>query len=391
MRTAHRAVLIVLLILSLVSAAAPAVAAAPSLADQIQAQEQSLQQLQGQMADTRQKLDAARAAFAALQNKVKGLSTQVAQEQSYLSSLESQLSAAQAKLRATEAHLAATDAELSAQQKVVGLRVQALYEFGTVNLIGVLLGSRSFGDLINRFVFVSDILRADLAALQSYRQARTAAQQEQQQAQAQHDQVVHLQAAASDALQVYQARLQEAQTAAGAAHTIEVRYQTEAQAQAAASAQVQQTLNGLQVEYQRANGGFAFIWPVTGPIIITSPFGMRFHPILHIWELHSGIDIAESTGTPIHAAESGVVVQVGYLTGYGNTVVIDHGVVKGQKIATLYAHQSRTAAYVGEKVQQGEVIGYVGMTGWATGPHLHFEVRVNGKPVNPIPWLPPAP
>jgi murein DD-endopeptidase MepM/ murein hydrolase activator NlpD len=386
MRTAGRAVL------ALAGAPVPAGAAAPDdLAQQIQAQEQALQQLQGQMADTRQKLDAARAEFTALQRKVRGLAAQVAAEQSYVDGLEAQLSAAQARLRATQDDLASSEARLAAQQQTVGLRVQALYEFGTVSLLGVLLGARSFGDLINRFVFVADILRADVSALQAYRQARAEAQRQQQQAQAQRDQVVRLQAAADDALHAYQARLAEAQAAAGAARSAEARYESEAEAQAAASAQVQETLANLRVRYERAKGGFALIWPVDGHIVITDPFGMRLHPILHIWELHTGVDIGEPTGTPIHAAESGVVVTAGYLTGYGNTVVIDHGTVKGQDVATLYAHQSRTAAYVGEQVRQGQVIGYVGMTGWATGPHLHFEVRVDGKPVNPIPWLPPAP
>ena len=392
-RRAGLAGLLVLLAAWLAAAPVGAAAAAPSadLVQQIQAQEQDLQQLQQQMANTQHDLVAARATLTSLQGKVSSLAGQVATQQAYINGLEKQLGDAQARLQTTETGLAATEQALTAQQKTVGLRMQALYEYGTVDYLSVLMSAHSFTDLINRFVFITDILRADVAALQTYRQARVDAEQQQKQAQAQRDQVAHLQAAADDALQAYRTRLTEAQAAAGQVKQVVAKYQTEADAQAASSAQVQQTLSSLRVRYTRTQGGFAFIWPVDGHIIITSPFGQRFHPILHIWELHSGVDIGEDTGTPIHAAESGVVVQVGYLNGYGNTVVIDHGTVKGHDIASLYAHQSRTVAVRGQVVQQGDLIGYVGMTGWATGPHLHFEVRVDGTPVNPIDWLPPAP
>ena len=117
------------------------------------------------------------------------------------------------------------------------------------------------------------------------------------------------------------------------------------------------------------------IWPVSGPI--TSPFGMRWG------SLHPGIDIGAGMGTPIQAAASGRVIVAAYSGGYGNLVVIDHG----NGLATAYAHQSQLAVSVGEQVAQGQVIGYVGSTGFSTGPHLHFEVRVNGSPVDPMGYL----
>jgi murein DD-endopeptidase MepM/ murein hydrolase activator NlpD len=117
------------------------------------------------------------------------------------------------------------------------------------------------------------------------------------------------------------------------------------------------------------------IWPVQGPI--TSPFGPRwggFHP---------GIDIGVPTGTPIHAAAAGTVIYCGWMDGYGNLVVIDHH----NTLSTAYAHQSRIASSCGQNVAQGDVIGYVGCTGNCTGPHLHFEVRVDGNPVDPMLYL----
>ncbi len=113
---------------------------------------------------------------------------------------------------------------------------------------------------------------------------------------------------------------------------------------------------------------------------ITSGFGYRMHPVLHYRRLHTGVDIGAPTGTPIHAAGSGYVIWASRRGGYGNCVIIDHG---GGK-ATLYGHMSRISVSGGQEVTKGQIIGAVGSTGMSTGPHLHFEVRINGKPVNPL-------
>jgi len=121
--------------------------------------------------------------------------------------------------------------------------------------------------------------------------------------------------------------------------------------------------------------GAGLIWPVNAPI--TSPFGWRWG------RMHEGIDLGAAYGSPIAAAAAGVVIYAGWEGGYGNLVVIDHG----GGLATAYGHQSRIAVSVGQSVSQGETIGYVGSTGHSTGPHLHFEVRVNGNPVDPLGYL----
>jgi murein DD-endopeptidase MepM/ murein hydrolase activator NlpD len=118
-----------------------------------------------------------------------------------------------------------------------------------------------------------------------------------------------------------------------------------------------------------------FIWPVSGPI--TSPFGMRWGV------LHPGIDIGVPTGTPVHAAAAGQVVWCGWMSGYGNFVVIDHG----GGYATAYGHNSKVLVHCGEDVRQGQVVSLSGCTGYCTGPHVHFEVRVNGTPVDPLGYL----
>jgi len=131
--------------------------------------------------------------------------------------------------------------------------------------------------------------------------------------------------------------------------------------------------------------GPAFKWPLPGAPMV-SGFGMRVQPVTGVYQLHAGVDIWAPEGTPSHAAAAGVVVSVGVHHGYGNAVIIDHGGGWG----TVYAHQSQTAATVGQRVSAGDVIGYVGHTGLAAGPHLHFEIRVNGDPVDPMRYVRPG-
>ncbi len=158
----------------------------------------------------------------------------------------------------------------------------------------------------------------------------------------------------------------------------------------------QSELNALQVE-SGAVGDFlrqiqagqklaprkkrTFKAPVAAPI--SSPFGTRVHPILGDVRMHTGIDFAAGTGDPIKAAGPGIVVWAGPRGGYGNAVIIDHR----NGLATLYGHQSRVNVVVGQKVSSGQVVGFVGQTGLATGPHLHFEVRELGVPVDPMLYL----
>jgi murein DD-endopeptidase MepM/ murein hydrolase activator NlpD len=128
------------------------------------------------------------------------------------------------------------------------------------------------------------------------------------------------------------------------------------------------------------------IKPIPGASI-TSPYGMRLHPILHIWKLHDGTDFGAGCGTPIHAAASGTVTEEYYNGGYGNRLFIDHGNVGGRFLTTAYNHMNGYAVRVGQHVTQGQVIGYVGTTGYSTGCHLHFMLWVNGTMVNPANYL----
>ena len=152
-------------------------------------------------------------------------------------------------------------------------------------------------------------------------------------------------------------------------------------------------LEQLDLEYQRAYnltntrtkkfGTGEYGWPVRNEYTITSPFGMRFHPILAENRMHTGVDIGAGFGVDVLCADDGVVSYVGWLGGYGHTVIVDHG----EGLSTLYAHNQKLLVKQFQRVYKGDVVSEVGSTGLSTGPHLHFEIRVDGNPVDPLPLL----
>ena len=134
-----------------------------------------------------------------------------------------------------------------------------------------------------------------------------------------------------------------------------------------------------------SSAGHGFSFPVAARI--TSPFGMRFHPVLHYWKLHDGTDFGAACGTPIRAAYAGRVAERYYNAGYGNRLMIDHGYVGGRYVTTGYNHASHYVVHVGQRVREGQIIGYVGTTGFSTGCHLHLMVWIGGRLRNPMTWF----
>jgi murein DD-endopeptidase MepM/ murein hydrolase activator NlpD len=157
----------------------------------------------------------------------------------------------------------------------------------------------------------------------------------------------------------------------------------------------------LQAESARIEAEIKALAAGTGPVLRpgarlpmpvngwkSSDFGMRYDPFYKVWQLHAGVDLAAAGGSPIWAVQSGKVFRAGWNGGYGNYTCIYHGTYQGKGFASCYAHQSAILVRSGQQVSQGQVIGRVGTTGASTGNHLHFEIRLDGKPVDPVPWLP---
>mgnify|MGYP006281809503 FL=1 len=305
-----------------------------------------------------------------------------------------ELAAATARARRSAAALAKTDAALHASQDKFAALVRQIYMSGGGMLQAqVVLESQNPVDLGTRIVGIDRVGRMSdrkldrLRAVKLYR-ARAAAQAKADRVQeAQQRAVVARQVAATKAAaqRAAKAKAKVAALVAKARSAVAV-VQREQQALKRRLAKLRALEKGIDITSQKNAGGIrpgSLAWPVVGHTRISSKAGPRNHPVFGRVACHAGIDIPAASGTPIRAAASGIVLQASSVTGYGNMTLISHG----GGMATLYGHQKRFKVRAGQRVTKNQIIGYVGSTGWSTGPHLHFEVRLAGKPYNPLGWF----
>ena len=287
------------------------------------------------------------------------------------------------------------------QLQLFRTRVRNMEENGVISYLEILFDSTSFADLLARMDFVSDIMRADEQIYHSLIAAREATIEAKEELEAtrleleeervllyeRKDELAE-QVAEADALiyQLLQDReaeqtLHDALVADENRILRQIREQEEElRRQEAAAAAAAAAARAGQAPVVRGTGDLT--WPVPGHRRISSPFGIRQHPVFGVMRAHNGIDIPAPHGVSVVAADRGTVITSSYNSSFGNFIVISHG-----NMNTLYAHLSTRSVRVGDTVQRGQVIGRVGSTGISTGPHLHFEVHVNGQRVNPQRFL----
>lgn len=354
----------------------------PSLAEDLEAE---LSDVQSQMNEAQHRKELAEEQIGSVSELLRQIQSELDVALNELRAIEVQQSHVNAQIQQTEVELAAAQKRLDERERILNKRLRDVYMHGKLNYLEVILGAKSFTDFANRLEFLKRIVSADLNLITEIRAERELILQKKQQLEAQRQQLAKLQAEAEAKKAVVEnkkqdqlivlARLQDEKALAEASYA-ELQA-TSQDIEARIRARQQQGASAGQV----VHGSGVFIWPTSGPI--TSPFGYRIHPIFGTQIYHSGIDIGVDTGTPIVAADSGVVVEADWLGGYGYAVVIDHG----NGLSTLYGHNSELAVSPGQSVQQGQVIAYAGSTGYSTGPHCHFEVRVDGSPVDPMGYL----
>jgi murein DD-endopeptidase MepM/ murein hydrolase activator NlpD len=344
--------------------------------------------------------------------------------QARIANLNLQLQSIDSNLAANEKALAAANQELTARQqaataatqRVVGLgaaitiarnllrarAVDAYVRDPTNELANLILHMKDPAELIDLRTFYRTVIEVQAKTIDEYNKLRAEAVKAAKDA-----------AAARDRARFQQLTVEAQKTLLTSLRTTFAQIQQESQAQQAqqttllgqaqalkdafiAAVQQQQQLSDeiasllRQLETSAGSSSGAAVPPTVGyfalPIpnaVITSPFGPRLDPLTGVMGFHPGVDFGANFGTPIEAAGDGTIVWAGPDGGYGNCTIIDHG----HGMATLYAHQSNILVHVGDQVTRGQVIGQVGSTGYSTGPHLHFEVRVNGTPVDPVPYL----
>jgi murein DD-endopeptidase MepM/ murein hydrolase activator NlpD len=380
------------------------VVATPAFGDDVAKKQQiesQISSLEGKLAAQKAREQALRSQVAGYTSRIRTLEGRVGDVSLRLQTMEADLALHQRRLDALNALFALQTKrfvflkqQYAASIQILNTRLVDIYESDQASTIDVFLGASSVQEALDKVQYLNDIgdqdrriaqqvatakaqikvqraktkkLRGTVQSETAVISARTAQTRDVR------DQLV---GAKNDLSSTKQQKLQDISklTAEQQAEVGEI------DALQAASASLTARIQAAQANRQAGSpnatpSSAGLIWPVNGPV--TSPFGWRWG------RMHQGIDIGVGYGAPIRAAASGTIIYCGWESGYGNLVVIDHG----GNLATAYGHQSSIAVACGQQVNQGDVIGYVGCTGHCTGPHLHFEVRINGAPVDPLGYL----
>jgi murein DD-endopeptidase MepM/ murein hydrolase activator NlpD len=334
--------------------------------------------------EVRKELRQVKTAVVAVRQDINQVDNRLRTLEDSLSETTSKLAKGRYRQKTLGEELKSSEAKLGIAKAQVRARMRAIYMRGETTLVTAFVGAKDMGDLAARKFLMETIARKDHEIFREYKRltAEVAAKKKAQ------DQLVVQVHALAARQKGQQASLQDARAEKGEylgklkdkVDDLQEVLRAFERDEAAIEGQIRSYLAAQQRPGAIKLPPFAgrFSRPIGGPI--TSGFGMRYHPILHRVKLHTGVDFGAGYGTTIHAAADGVVIGCSYLRGYGNTVILDHG----GGISTVYGHCSRIMVAQGVRVRRGQPIAAVGSTGYSTGPHLHFEVRKNGTPVNPL-------
>jgi murein DD-endopeptidase MepM/ murein hydrolase activator NlpD len=320
-------------------------------------------------------------------DRLGGLSQQIKATASQIETEQDKLKAATEKLKQIEKELSVYQARYVKQQVSTGARLRFLQRQNSTQGWVALMQSRSLEDLMDRQYQLKRVYSEDRKALIALKQAKATIEAKKLQTETQKNQIALI-------TQQLATQKASAEDRAQSENILVNRLKSDREALSAAEQQLAAESEQISKNIQQklaANiafpgtifvpGSGQFILPAEGPM--TSPFGWRVHPILGTSRFHNGVDFGAEHGSLIKAADNGVVIAAEWSGGYGNAVIVDHG----NGITTLYGHTSQMYVTVGQAVQKGQPIAAVGSTGFSTGPHLHFEVRRQGEPIDPMPFL----
>lgn len=404
----RRSAPVLLIVITLVFAMIGSPAALAVTRDELRAHEQAAADARAdaaaaekKAADLASQIDSLEERMTAIEKELASLANDVAAATERTDRLQSEVDALRAEANAKQAQIDANQATYDSEQAQLGARMQESYKQGDLFFLEILLGSKNIEDLIARTSLAQRMMRQNQETAQALQTARVsldkakneldrsleAVSTKRAEAMAERQRLEHLRSQRKTRLADQQAA-QDDKSALFAANKKEAaRLRALADAEDAESDKIARELYGNGSGYYAGE----MAWPVPGFYRVSSPFGRRICPF-HGRENHSGIDIGRNldpprsiNGAPIVAAGDGKVIWASTRSGYGNTVMIDHG----NGVVTLYGHQLNGGikVSVGQGVRTGDRIGTVGSTGYSTGPHLHFEVRVNGTPVDPMKYL----
>ncbi len=305
--------------------------------------------------------------------------------QAAVTNLDTEISNIEGQIAFTEMEIENKQRDYDGRLALFNRRLKEMYQYGDMNYISVLLQSASLSDFLTRFEYLRYIANNDQQLLEEVQALQKSLDE-------QHASLTIMKTDLETKKQDQVVKTQELSVASAEQQKVVNEINADVNATFAMLEEMEAEAESLNSEIQRLqaaqNSGnqtapTGYVWPCPSSKNITSPYGYRIHPIFGYKKMHTGIDIGAKKGTDIVAAASGTVIMAKYYGGYGNCIIVDHG----GGMSTLYAHMSAYVAKNGDYVQAGQTIGKVGSTGNSTGPHLHFEVRVNGNHTDPTAYV----
>ena len=363
-----------------------------STCQQLQQARQSQQATQSRLDQVKQSLSDAQAKAQQTMALINDLNSRIALQKRAIAATQAKIDETERQIRFTQAEIARREAHMQVRQSLLDQRVRAMAKHGSVNYFELVVSSKSFNQLVDRVVVMQDIVRSDQLLLQTLKGERDQLLTLRQKLDVQRSEEASLLRQQQDQQAQLQATLRDQQAALAYYATLEAQFQQQRAELEAQKARFDDLVVQLQNQYDNQARGYGggsgqFAWPERGPI--TQGFGCTdfllepYDPSCATRHFHTGLDIGAPGGTTIHAADAGVVSFAGWGGGYGNVMILTHG----NGYSTLYGHMSGFAAGSGDRVSRGQPIGYEGSTGFSTGPHLHFEIRLNGAYQNPLSYL----
>ena len=352
-----------------------------TLSSDLQTEQEQLQQqienANGELIDVQEELS---------QNlqQVQQLDEKISKSQSELDELNVKMAKLQTSIEKVEAELQVAEDKYNAQRVTVEQRLVTMYESGDTQYLDVILSSKSVSDFLSNYFLIAELTTYDADLLEDMKEKKDSVELSKKKLDNEKEQLVTIKQNQTKTARILENTKVVRENYISKLSDTEKNIQSKIDEYNTRFAEINAeilslSMEGLDTKYI----GGELAWPVPGYTRISSKYGMRTHPITGVYKLHTGVDISAPTGANFIAANDGVVTKAGMNSAYGNMVIIDHG----GGISTLYAHGSEILVQVGQVVKRGDAVLKVGSTGYSTGPHAHFEVRIDGGVTDPMPYI----